>query len=475
MEPIIRTTGLVITLLAALYAFNKRGDMPALVFIVLSPLPYFSQSVGIVLSPAKFLGLIFLGFVFLKPGLIKIRKNKYFNYFKYYYIYIIYTTIIMSLFWPETSVANQNFLYGNSMRGIVQIFQVFMGLAIVIVIMNSLTSIRSMFRAQVAMLLTMVFLSIYGLYVWFAQRTGLPFNPITRSGGEYTVLNKVISTTIDGVSSARAYSLSGEPKSLAVNASFGVILTFFTTSNQIRYLSGTRGEFLLLILFLLTLYLTLSTAGFIILPLIVFVAISIQIRIGQVKAEMMVRLFAFMIFMIPVSFLSDIDFIAKIATIFESRVETRLNEDGMFTYADAAMIRFWADSPLHTITGVGLGGSSFYVREYNTYSYAGFTAAPRGMVGFIGDKGLIALFLFLLAIYKSTIPLIIAASSSSPNRKIYGGILIICLVNVVMLFTYSLWGVEWLTVGLLCAGATLAERETTMRKLAYRRPVYSGH
>lgn len=466
MEPIIRTIGLAITLLVAVYAFKKRGDMLALAFVVLSPLSYFSQSVGIVLSPAKFLGLIFLGFIFLRPSMTNVRVNKYFNYFKYYYIYIIYITMVMTFLWPEASVSEQNFMYGNSMRGIVQIFQVFMGLAIVVVMMNGLTSIRSMFRVQVAMLFSMVFLAIYGLYVWFAQRTGLPFNPITRSGGVYSELNKVISTTIDGVSNARAYSLSGEPKSLAVNACFGVILTFFTTSNQVRYLNGTKGELLLLSLFLITLYLTLSTAGFIILPLIVFVAIAIQIRVGQFNINMMVRLFAFIIFMIAASFFGNVDIIERIGSIYELRVETRLNDDGMFTYADAAMIKFWSDSPLHTISGVGLGGSSFYVREYDTYSYAGFTAAPRGMVGFVGDKGFIGLFLFGLAIYKSSKPIIFAARSKSPNRKIYAGILTICLVNVVMLFTYALWAVEWITVGLLCAGATLADREMRMRRSA---------
>ena len=472
MEPIIRTTGLAITLIIALYAFNKRGDMPALIFVVLSPLVYFSQSVGIVLSPAKLLGLIFLGFLFLKPGLIRIRKNKYLNYFKYYYIYIIYTTIVMSLFWPEALVAKQSFLYGNSMRGLVQIFQVFMGLAIVVVMMNSLTSIRSMFRIQVTMLLSMVFLSIYGLYVWFAQRTGLPFNPITRSGGEFSELNRVINAVIDGVSSARAYSLSGEPKSLAVNTCMGVMLTYFTPAHQVSVLRGLKGEIFLTSLFLITLYLTLSTAGFIILPLVVFVAVFTQMLVGQIDKDIIVRIFAFAILTVPVAYLGEVDLIGKVLTIFETRVESRITEDGMFTYADAAMIKFWGDSPLHTITGVGLGGSSFYVREYNTYSYEGFTAAPRGMVGFIGDKGFIGLFLFLFAIYKSSMSLIAAARSNSPNRKIYAGILIICMVNVLLLFTYTSWGSEWLTVALLCAGATLAQRESQMRRINSRQAVY---
>lgn len=474
MEPIIRTAGLAITLIVALYAFNKRGDMPALAFVVLSPLTYFSQNIGIVLTPAKLLGLIFLGFIFLKPGLFQIRKNKYLNNFKYYYIYTIYLTIFMSPFWPEFSASSQNFLYGNTMRGFVQIFQTFMGLAIVIVLMNSLTSIRSLFRVQVAMLLSMLFISLYGLYVWFAQRTGLPFNPITRQGGQNTELNRVIHTSIKGVKTVRAYSLSGEPKSLAVNACFGIILTYFSQAHQIRFLKGVRGEAFLLTLFLVTLYLTLSTAGFLILPMVVLVAIIIQMRVGQVDSDLIYRILAVVVLMIPVIYLSGIDVSEKVSDIFKIRVEARLNEDGMFTYAEAAMMTFWGDSPLHTISGVGLGGSSFYVREYNTYSYSGFTAAPRGIIGFVGDKGVIGLLLFFIAIYKSSIPLVVAASSKSPNRKIYAGILIICMVSTIMLFTYALWAVEWLIVALLCAGATLAERETRMRRAAStQRMVYA--
>jgi len=466
MESGIRTAGLLITLFFAFYAFNKRKDMPALVFVALSPMTYFAQSFGLVLTPAKLLGLIFLGVLFFKPGLIKISKNKYFSNFKYYYIYTIYLTIIMSLFWPEFNASSQNFLYGNTMRGLVQIFQTFMGLAIIIVLMNSLTTIHSLFRVQVVMLLSMVSVSIYGLYVWFAQRSGLPFNPITRQGGTASKDYNAVQTIIDGVQVVRAYSITGEPKLLAVNACFGVILTYFTRAHQIRFLKGIKGEIFLMVLFLVTLYLTFSTAGYIILPIVIFVAIAVQFMVGQLNGDMIGRVLAFFVLMMIAAFLADIDIIGKIVSLFEDRVETRINESGIFTFAEAAMVNFWEDNPVYTISGTGLGGSSFYVRVYNTGAYEGYTAAPRGIVGFIGDKGVIGLLLFLLAVYKSTIPLMIASRSNSPNRAIFAGILIICLVNVVLMFTFSYWGSEWLTVALLCSGATLAERETHMRKVA---------
>ena len=236
MESQIRTVGLLITLVAVLYALRRGGYMPALVFVILAPLKYFAQNVGIELTPAKLIGLLYLGFIILNPGHLSQLKNKYFLPFISYYIYTIYLTLGMAIFWPDHSVAAQNFMYGNTMRGFVQIFQVLMGLAIVAVMMSGLTSAYSLFKVQVALLLTMIFISIYGIYVWFAQRAGLPFNPLIRQGGLGGVeLGRVIHHKIDGVYVMRAYSLTGEPKSLASNTCLGVVLTYFTPATRIRF------------------------------------------------------------------------------------------------------------------------------------------------------------------------------------------------------------------------------------------------
>lgn len=477
MESDVRTAGLATVLVFAIYALSRRREVPTLVFVMFGPLSYFSQNIGIVLTPAKLIGLVFLGFILLNPKYISYLSNRYFGNFLAYYVYTINLTLIMALFWPEQTVEAQGFYYGNTMRGIVQIAQVIMGLAIVIMMISGLTSAHSLFRAQFALLLSMTLISIYGLYVWFAQRTGLPFNPIIRQGGLNPELNRVIATYVDGVRMVRAYSVTGEPKVLAVNASFGVILTYFTAANRSRLFGGLRGQLVLIPLFLVTLYLTLSTAGYLILPMVLLVALMSTVSVGQLSQRTVSRLVVFGIVALLAAFFSGYDLpglVDKVTTILEDRVESRIGADGLFTFAEAAMVKFWTDSPFFVLTGVGLGGSSFYIRLYDTESYAGFVGAPRGIIGFIGDRGLIGLLLFGSALFKTSKVLVAAATSKSPNKTIYAGVLVICLVNGVFLLTYSLWYAEWLTVGLACSAATLAEREvrtvrtSTSAQTAYR-------
>ena len=176
---------------------------------------------------------------------------------------------------------------------------------------------------------------------------------------------------------------------------------------------------------------TLSTAGYLVLPMVVLTAIAVQVRIGRVAQDVVMRFVAMAIILVPVSYFSGYDISGRLSAVYETRVESRIGEEGMFTYAETAMVKFWADQPVFAITGVGLGGSSFYIREYDTESYGGFTAAPRGIIGFISDKGIIGLFLFLYGLYKTSRPLILVAASNSPNRLVYSGVLVICLVTTV--------------------------------------------
>lgn len=463
MESKIRTIGLLITFVAIIYALRRGRDMPALVFLALAPMSYFAQNVFVVLTPAKLMGLIFLAVVALKPRYMALFRNKYLGAFMPYYLYLFVLTLFMPVLWPEYSATEQSFFYSNTMRGYVQIFQMIMGLAIVAVLVGSLTSVHSLFRAQVTLLVTMALICLYGIYVWFAQRVGLPFNPVNRQG-KGGALGVEIRTLIDGVYRMRAYSLTGEPKQLAANACTGFILAYFTPANHVGFLKGLKGEVLLISLFLVTLALTLSTAGYMMLPLMIIAALAIQMRIGQVANEVVMRLVAMAIILIPVAYFSGYDIAGSVSSILQTRVESRLDDEGMFTFAEAAIVKFWEDQPYFAITGVGLGGSAFYVREYDTLSYAGYIAAPRGIMGFISDRGIVGLLLFLSALITAARPLIAVAASNSPNRRVYAGILVICAISTVMLFTAGQWHDEWITVGLICAGAALANREMhTMR------------
>ena len=471
MEPLIRLAGLVLALLIILYALYRKGDAPVLAFVMLAPLSYFAINVGVVLTPAKLMGIVFLLTVLFGGGYLRRMNNRYLSYFLAYYIYTIFLTLVMTLFWPEQNFAKQGFLYGNTMRGLVSIAQVFMGLAIVIMILDRVTSAHSLLRVQVTMLLSMALISIYGLYVWLAQRINLPFNPIVRQGGLSAEIGRRITTVIDGEYVVRAYSLTGEPKSLSINADLGIVLSVFTMAVRDRIFRWFGGQTGLLVLFFATLYLTLSTAGYIVLPIVSLVAAGILVHARRLPGRTLARILALAGVLLIGAVIGGYDILGAIGKMIDTRVTERVGSDGLFTYADVAMVKFWNDWPHYTITGVGLGGSSFYIREYDTESYTGYVAAPRGIIGFIGDKGLIGLFLFASAMLKCLRPLTRATMGRwSPNWPVYSGILVICAISSVLMFTYALWYLEWLAVGLACTGATIAEREHTLLRMRREHP-----
>ena len=458
MEPQIRAIGLLITFVMVLRALQLGRDRPALVFLILAPFSYFAHSIFVVVTPAKLMGLVFMGLVLVKPSYLFVLGGKYIRLFLPYFFYLLVLTLVMPLWWPEYNADQQGFFYSNTARGFVQIAQMFMGLCIVAVIAKSLSSASSLLRAQIALLATMIFICAYGIYVWFAQRLGLPFNPINR-GGRGGELGREIVAIVDGVYRMRAYSVTGEPKTLAANACTGFMLIHFTAAAQINFFKGLGGRFLLTSLFFGTLILTLSTAGFMILPMMLIAAAFIQARLGQLERGSLVGLMLVGGITLLATIGASTDSIASLSAIFNDRLMGRLGEEGLLTYADAAVLSFWRDQPIFAITGAGLGGSSFYIRAYDVSSYAGFTAAPRGVIGFIADKGVVGLLLFLLPLYNASRPLFALAASKSPNRRIYVGVLIVCAVHLVLMFTAGQWHDEWIAIGLICAGAAVATRE----------------
>lgn len=456
----IRTIGLLITFAATLYSLKKRDDLPVFVFVIFGPLSYFSQNMGLVLSPAKLMSLMFLIHILMKPRKLSYLRNVHLRRFIRYYTYTVFLTLLMAIFWPDYNPVSQGFFYGNTMRGFVQIFQVVLGLAIVIVIISGLKFIYLLYRVQLTLLGSMTAIAFYGIYVWFAQNLGLPFNSITRQGGltgGYS--DHVISTVIGGVQKIRAYSFTGEPKALAVNACFGIVLSLFTPANKTRIRSGIKWKIVLIPLFLITLYLTYSTAGYLILPMILIAALTILTITDKLTHRLALNFGLVFLLGAGIMLVKQDSITTELTETFDHRIQFRLEDQGFFTYAEESMALFWSDNPLFCLTGVGLGGSSFYVREYDTLSYSGYLAAPRGIIGFIGDKGIIGLWLFFMALFKTAKIIYRAASSSSPHRQVYRGILIVCTVNFILMLTYSLWYVEWLTVGLACASATIAEKE----------------
>jgi hypothetical protein len=302
----------------------------------------------------------------------------------------------------------------------------------------------------------MLIMGLWGLYVFFAQLYGLPFPSINRSDGLGTTL--AITTDLAGAKVPRAYSFSGEPKGLASDMVLAMSILIFSISAFKVDSFVSKYRYLLIIFCFIVLALTLSTAGFIQLPiaigigLIIVSKFSFKIRISTLKTLLVILLLISSFFYI----FADI-----INSILDERLVGRIAQrGGIGSYADDAMIEAWVNDPLLFLHGAGLGGSNFYIREINPDQYAGKVAAPRGIIGFIGDKGLIGLIFFclpaLLCFWKLNKLSIFKKYKLSSKKYIA-----LLTAFYILFFTKQGWFFEWILIALTLALSDISSRIIT--------------
>ncbi|MDB4222424.1 hypothetical protein N9850_01540 [Granulosicoccus sp.] len=415
------------------------------------------MNVGFVIEPAKAIGITLFFVYAMKGSLTREMKGKYSGPFYIFFVYTIFITLLNIPIWPEDPSQVQGFFYSKWMRGPVQIFQVMIGLSIIVLILRSVRSIADTELALRVTIYAMIAICLYGLYIWFAQRYGLPYNTINRageSGGK-----NIISAIVGGERVARAYSLTGEPKSLASNAVLLIALVFFSLNKwQGRY-SVPKLTAVVAALGLVTLFLTYSTAGFVILALVFFAATLSSVWLPPMRKSLPLQCSFFGLLILAAYFYYGNELAPMISEVFSSRVSERLGGEGLFTYAEASMLSYFKDWPPHILFGVGLGGSAFYIRLYDIYSYSGNIAAPRGLVGFISDRGIIGLSLFLYAYASALKPIAKRARLHDEKAIIYARIYIFAIVALILIFTSARWYFQWFTIGILLASAQLAHND----------------
>lgn len=459
MEMYFRITGLFAIGLLVVGSFSHRfsRELPIILFLFFAPFSYFGQNIGVVVEPSKLMAMLFAAYIFFNHQILNVWKYKYLFIFFPLYIYLLLSTVFISPMWPSGDNSQQGVMYSGVLRGYTQLIQIFLGLSIVTLFVYSIDSIDSILRSIKSIMFSLFTLCVYGLYVWTAQMTGLPFNPINRQGGGGAA-GHVISESVDGIKLIRAYSFSGEPKQLASQAALGLAMLasgFRTHLYQSRNLY-TVVSFLV---FSGALFLTFSTAGYLLLPAMLIVPAGIILLKGSIRRRSVLLLGAAGLLLVfaPVYFAEA--YLDQLIVIFNARIFDRLSEYGLFTYAEQAVLEIWRSAPYLSVTGVGLGGSTFFIREFDAESYAGFVAAPRGVIGFIADRGLIGLTLFLVPLLICYYKMIRVAKSVPAHAYVYYFTLVASLLHVVMLFTTGQWSDEWIAVSLAASGAIVAGRD----------------
>ena len=433
----VRVLFLFTVCILCIYVLLKNNSKLLLLFLILAPFSYFGVNIGIVLTPAKLVAIITLIFwIFSNRGIL--RRSSLLDKLYVYCLYLILSTLFLSAFWPEYNTFNQGIMYSTSFRGVVQIFL----LSIQVIMISVLVQFSA--RTDVHTVLVqyswiILLISVYGIYTYIAQLNGLPFSGINRQGlGES---GTAISFGFGDKRIFRAYSLTGEPKQLAVDAIIGLVLWY-----KFYFKLHKRRSYFFQVLiygtFLLTLYLTYSTAGFI----IAIIVIGILALLTRVNTNKLLRQFFAALTVVTIMFSFNSQVFSSIIGLLEYRVTDRIEEESIAGYAEAAALKVISKNPLILITGVGLGGSSFYIRGENKEQYEGYTAAPRGLIGLMLDQGLIGLVLLGRVIYGAFIKLKNIKNKTLSILKWKDLLQSLLILHTILLCTISQW---YLFIGLL--------------------------
>ena len=439
----IRIAGLVILGLSTVWLLRYKPRYAAGVIMGFGWYDYFTTNLGFVLDAGKLLGIICACYIVLNPQILNNPSVRFLRRtWLPYWIYCIGITVVMVPFWPEVHGGASGVLY-TTLRWFVQLVTMGLGFCVAIVIAGIITSTTRIHESTRIVILSAVILVVIGLYQFVAFPRGLPINTIARQGG---LENTIAASLIDGESAFRPYSLAGEPKGFATSMCLPLILLslFGNRSEVMPFKKWLRIP--LLGVFALAMFLTLSTAGFLIITLVVIAAMiaMAHIRVGLGKAIRNTLSVAFVAGVVVLVVNADAVF-HRVEMVYQSRVEQRV-EGEFFTYGELGVFAFWQDSPAHIVTGVGRGGSSFYIRQYRD-EYEGYTAAARGIVGEMADIGLIGVLLFYVPLIFMLYQLGIHIRNT-PNSQHFVVAYLYCCCGVPMMLTKAAWIFPFTVMGM---------------------------
>ena len=444
----IRIIGLAILGLLVIYCIKKKRTYAAGILLGFGWFEYFTTNLGFVLDVGKLFGIVCLGFIAFNPAILKTEGSKLLKQkWAPYYIYCVAITVLFAPAWPDQAGGAEGVLY-TSLRWFVQIINLTLGFCIAIMIASVATSPKRLAVATKVMMVAAFILVSVGIYQYIAWKVGLPVNTIARQGG---IQSTIAATMIGEQQTFRIYALAGEPKGFATSMCIPlVLLLLYGTRREVNPLPKYC-RIPVTLAFIVCLYLTLSTAGFVIVAIALLAAVIAQI---YVKVEYRTGLYSVgslvaLVLVAAIIFDSD-GLVEKIQSTYTERIESRLSSsEERFTYGEKGVFSMWADSPQSIVLGVGMGGSSFYIRNYRD-DYEGYTASARGIVGVLADIGILG----VLLMYVPLISLIISTGArlrDHPYGARYIIVYIICCCGVTLMLTRAAWFFPYAVLGLLCA------------------------
>lgn len=378
----------IIVTIFSLVLFRKINLLQAYAFLI--PFYGIDYDIGVRYTISQ-LTLLFLNILFFlslvsKTELAKFRGLNYSIFL--FLLYAFASSFLLSTFVIQfISSDNPGFLR-NEGRYISQIINYSLLYSIFYISYNYIHTKKEIILLLKFFLYGLIIISSIGLSQEIIYiLTGIDITPLYRD--DYSLRS---AATFDyfGIPLIRINSLAGEPKSLGMFTSLGIIMLKVFNTLQIKLI---KKQNIFYVLFFITLILTLSSSGFLLL-VILWILSEIILRYFKLLPKISVgKFFSFIVIGILVIAFSE---------PLDSIINDRITERDKIEDFDAVIIEGLKNNPQYIIYGSGLGNIHNIAAPYiNQFENLGFMennifVAKSGYLRIISETGAIGFLFFLI-------------------------------------------------------------------------------
>ena len=332
------------------------------------------------------LNVLFFISIFSKTDFIKLKGLN--TSIILFLLYAFVSSFLLSTFLIEFIPTKNSGFLRNEGRYISQIINYSLLFSIFYIIYYNINTKKEVIILLKYFLFGIITISSIGILQEIIYITiGIDITPLYRE--DYSIRNAAIFNYF-GLPLIRINSLAGEPKSLGMFASIGIIILKVLRTLNIKLFNN---QFNYSVLFFITLILTLSSSGFLLLALL------------WVLSEIILRYFKMIPSITIGKFFSWIltgIFIIVFSDSLDNIINDRITEREKIEDFDAVIIESLKYNPKYLVFGSGLGNihniAYKYTGQFENLNFMedNIFVAKSGYLRIISETGIIGFFLFLI-------------------------------------------------------------------------------
>lgn len=374
----------------------SRGRLSGVIYYVcVAPMAYFSVWTFGTWEPQVLCGVVLIAWPFLERWCRESNMIPGSHGIFWFVAYTLVATVIASQFWPYEAIAGRSISYGV-LRAPVRMIEFVIMLGVAWRIGEALREPGAFRQARAAWLVMAVLLCSYGVYQWKAYEWSLPVTGIRRPANDVTAESggEQFAAYQFGDSDEyvfRICSLVGEPKHLGGLCVFWICLVAAELLDRERRRIIRAAAFLIPI----TLWLTASTSAWASAALSVCLCGYVLLksnRFGVGRFLLPLTIIIGMVILVPIL---PQERLQQIDNVLQMRFVQRI-ENPFADLPEMLTKEVFYQNPHLMLTGVGLGGISFYIAEKSGGSDV-VLFPNNGVLGLLSDYGLLGILLLLNA------------------------------------------------------------------------------